>query len=176
MLCIAAVMLLPGCNTDTETTETGNIRQAEKDTASIAAGAPEAAAADTILQAVVHLTLTASGNSLEEMRYDQDTLEAKAGALIKLKLINEAEDMTMVHNVVFTAPGKYKMVALAGEQLGASGNYVPDTTTVIASSPIALPGQTVEVEFTAPLKPGNYEFVCTYPEHWRRMHGVFKVK
>ncbi|WP_237586913.1 plastocyanin/azurin family copper-binding protein [Pontibacter russatus] len=133
-------------------------------------------APDTILQQVDDVLLRATGNILEEIAYDQDTLEVRAGAHVKLTFINEGVDMPMVHNVVFTTPDTYRQVAIAGAKIGASGNYVPNDSAVIAASPMVLPGQTVEMEFTAPAAPGVYHFVCTYPEHWQRMHGVLLVK
>ena len=36
-------------------------------------------------------------------------------------------------------------------------------------------GQKEVIEFTAPTKPGDYEFVCTFPGHWTVMNGVMKV-
>lgn len=131
---------------------------------------------DSTLQVVEELTLRATGNTLDEIAYHEDTLEVKAGAHVKLTFINEGVDMPMVHNVVFTAPNAYKRVAVAGSKIGASGNYVPDGPSVIAASPMALPGQTVELEFMAPTKPAAYGYVCTYPDHWQRMHGVLLVK
>src|SRR5262249_17685632 len=32
-----------------------------------------------------------------------------------------------------------------------------------------------KISFTAPTKPGVYPYVCTYPGHWRRMHGALYV-
>ena len=131
---------------------------------------------DTTLQPVEEVALKAVGNSLEEMAFDQDTIEVKAGSLVRLVLINEGSEQSMIHNVVFTQADKHKLVALAGAKVGAPGNYVPDSEAVIAASPLALPGQTVEMEFTAPLEPGPYGFVCTYPGHWQKMNGVLLVK
>ncbi|GAB3814604.1 plastocyanin/azurin family copper-binding protein [Pontibacter rugosus] len=131
---------------------------------------------DTTLLPIAEVTLRALGNTLEEIKYDQDTLEVKAGAHVKLTFVNEGTDMPMVHNVVFTTPGNVEPVALAAAEVGASGNYVPASSAVLAASPMALPGQTVEMEFTSPTKKGNYGFVCTYPEHWNKMHGVLVVK
>ena len=31
------------------------------------------------------------------------------------------------------------------------------------------------IKFTAPAKPGDYNFVCTFPGHWVRMYGVMLV-
>lgn len=182
-----AVVLLAGCNTESASTDEASgalvgadtVTAVNTDTTDTAttAGAPAVVAdTDSIIQPVEELVLHAIGNTLEEMHFDQDTLEANASALVKLKLTNEAQEMPMVHNIVITAPGKYKLVALAGEKAGASGNYIPQSQTVLAATPIALPGQTVELEFTAPAAPGVYDFVCTYPGHWQRMNGKFIVK
>ncbi|WP_162053096.1 plastocyanin/azurin family copper-binding protein [Pontibacter pamirensis] len=131
---------------------------------------------DTTLQPVQEITLHAIGNTLEEIAYKEDTLEVKAEVLVNLTFINEGVDMPMMHNVVFTAPGMYKQVAMAAAEVGASGNYVPESPAVIAASPMALPGQTVMLEFISPSIPGAYQYVCTYPDHWHRMHGVLLVK
>lgn len=130
---------------------------------------------DTTLQPIVEITIKGIGTDLETIAYDQDTLEVSANALVRINLINEGSDPTMIHNIVFTKPNTYKKVALAGAEAGSSGNYVPDSPVILAASPLALPGQTVQLEFTAP-GPGKYEFVCTYPDHYQRMHGLLIVK
>ncbi|NEM98921.1 plastocyanin/azurin family copper-binding protein [Pontibacter burrus] len=131
--------------------------------------------ADTTLQPVVELTLRAIGNNQEEIHYDQDTLVVPADALVSLTLINEGTELTMIHNFVVTVKDKYKEVALAGAEVASPGNYIPDSELVLTGTPLALPGQTVHHEFKAP-PPGEYSFVCTYPDHWKKMRGVLIVK
>ncbi|WP_439883055.1 plastocyanin/azurin family copper-binding protein [Pontibacter sp. MBLB2868] len=172
--CLSYLLLLTGCFEKNGQEQSGdNIIDADTATAS---SAPIIENPDTTLQPIQELKLVATGNTLDEIAYKQDTLEVNAGALVKLTFVNEGVDMPMVHNVVITKPGMYKEVALAGAKVGASGNYVPESPVVIAASSIALPGQTVELEFTAPAEPGSYDFVCTYPGHWPKMHGVFIIK
>ena len=36
-------------------------------------------------------------------------------------------------------------------------------------------GQTTTFQFTAPAAPGDYPYICTYPNHWRIMNGVLHV-
>ena len=36
-------------------------------------------------------------------------------------------------------------------------------------------GKKAVLKFT-PEKPGDYPFLCTFPAHWRIMHGVIKAK
>ncbi|WP_240676157.1 plastocyanin/azurin family copper-binding protein [Botryobacter ruber] len=131
---------------------------------------------DSILHKVQEVKIRALGNNLQEIRFSKDTLEVMAGALVKLKLENEGIDKPMIHNIVITKEGQYKQAALEGAKVGAPGNYIPENVAVIAASSLALPGQTVEVKFQAPLKPVTYDFVCTYPEHYQQMHGKIIVK
>jgi azurin len=173
---IVMLILLPNllaCNIASD--EAGNNDNQDLEMESDSLTSPIQQEADTTLQPIVELTLRATGEVVEEMVYDQDTLVAKANSLVKLTFINEGTELPMIHNVVITTPGNYKQVALAGEKVGAPGNYVPKSKEVIAATPLALPGQTVELEFKAP-KPGVYDFVCTYPGHWQRMNGKFVVE
>jgi len=131
---------------------------------------------DSALQTVEEVTLKVTGNTLEEIAYSKDTIEVPTDALVKLEFINEGTELPMIHNFVVTKAGNYKAVALAGEKIGSSGNYIPPDAELLAVSPLALPGQTVVVEFKTPPKPGVYDFGCTYPEHWKMMHGTLIVK
>lgn len=178
-LCLlSSFLFLWACNLpeqDEAGTEAANTERTATDSSN-ESSAPVMEEMDSTIQEVAELTLHATGNTLEDIAYHEDTLEVEAGAHVQLKLINEGVDMPMVHNVVFTAPDSYRQVAVAGSKIGPSGNYVPDNAAVIAASSMALPGQTVELEFTAPKEPGTYNYVCTYPDHWQRMHGVLLVK
>lgn len=171
ILYIGAASWLAGCNSGSEPA----VVEAPASTADTAS-ALITEDQDTTLHPVEEITLKAVGNSTDEMKFDQDTIEAKAGTLVKLTLVNEGTEQSMIHNVVFTQPDKYKLVALAGAKVGAPGNYVPESKAVLAASPLALPGQTVEMEFTTPIEPGTYAFVCTYPGHWQKMNGILLVK
>src|SRR5207245_2544733 len=46
---------------------------------------------------------------------------------------------------------------------------------VLVKSRLLQPRETQRLSFTAPLKPGVYPYVCTYPGHWRRMFGALYV-
>ena len=50
-----------------------------------------------------------------------------------------------------------------------------DTPDVIASLGLLFPGQKEVLSFTAPKQPGQYDYVCTFPGHWRLMKGVMTV-
>jgi azurin len=132
---------------------------------------------DTTLQDIEVLIIRAvGGEDTASMRFDQDTLEVKASSLVRLELINEGTDPKMIYNIVFIRPGLYKQAAEQGSKAGAPGNYLPDSSIMLAASPLALPGQTVILEFTAPDKPGTYDFVSTYPGDFEKLRGKLIVK
>jgi len=109
-----------------------------------------------------------------DMKYSVAKIEALAGEELKIILVNNAKDLSMMHNIVFVKKGSTNKVGMAGMKAGKTENYVPDLPEVIAASDLAGPGKKVELIFTAPLK-GNYEFVCTYPGHHLNMKGEFVV-
>src|SRR5262249_50269725 len=53
--------------------------------------------------------------------------------------------------------------------------YVPESRKVLKASTLLQPRQTERIAWTAPAKPGVYPYVCTFPGHWRRMHGALYV-
>ncbi|PVY38743.1 plastocyanin/azurin family copper-binding protein [Pontibacter virosus] len=133
--------------------------------------------ADTTLQHVAEISIRAiGGEELESMTFDQDTIEVKAGTLIKLTFTNEGKDPKMIYNIVFTKEGYSAQAAQKGSKAGASGNYLPDSSLLLAATPLALPGQSVTVEFTAPDTTGVFEYVNTYPSETPLMKGKLIIR
>ena len=52
---------------------------------------------------------------------------------------------------------------------------MPDSPLVLHATRLVKEGETERLGFTAPPKPGEYIFVCTFPGHWVRMYGVMLV-
>ncbi|TWT88055.1 PVC-type heme-binding CxxCH protein [Neorhodopirellula pilleata] len=113
----------------------------------------------------------------EEMRYDVAYFAAEAGRTIQVVLENH--DL-MPHNLVFTQPGALKSVATAALEAGPRGinggkPYVPASDEVLhATGLVGVDGKAV-LTFEAPTVPGEYPYVCTFPQHWYRMYGVMVV-
>ena len=120
-------------------------------------------------------TIRAVGNTMAEMKYDVENITVKEGSKVKITLINEGIDVAMQHNILFVNFGKRKDLAAKAVQAGADKNYVPQDPNLIAASDMAMPGETVVLEFDAP-KKGNYEFFCSYPGHSMMMRGYLFVK
>ena len=57
---------------------------------------------------------------------------------------------------------------------GPDNGWVANTPDVLAKSKLIDAGETITIEFTAPSKPGDYPYVCTFPGH-ASMRGVLKV-
>ena len=113
----------------------------------------------------------------EEMRYDTPYFVAEAGRPVQVVLRN---DDLMPHNLVITRPGKLKTVAFAAagmsSQVDGQGKaFVPQSNDVLfATKLVPTHGRDV-LTFTAPKTPGEYPYVCTFPNHWMRMYGVMLV-
>ena len=113
----------------------------------------------------------------EEMRYDLPYFAVEAGRPVQLVLQN---DDLMPHNLVITVPGALQEVAQAGLVAGASGGwqgkqYVPESEQVLFATHMVQAHQQERITFEAPTEPGEYPYVCTFPQHWYRMYGVMVV-
>jgi azurin len=85
----------------------------------------------------------------------------------------------MAHNFVLLALGtKADAFVKAGASNPTTDYIAPaDKSKVIAATPLAGPGETVEVTFTVPEKKGVYTFVCTFTGHYLMgMKGTLTVQ
>ena len=113
----------------------------------------------------------------EEMRYDIPYFAVEAGKSVQIVLENH--DL-MPHNLVITTPEALKEVAQLGLQAGPNNGwqnlpYVPESNKVLQATPMVPADQQTTLTFTAPTTPGEYPYVCTFPQHWYRMYGVMVV-
>ena len=109
------------------------------------------------------------------MKYKQTFLTAKAGSKVQLTFSNPDD---MQHNFVLTAGKKADSVGELAGGMGLKGvamNHIPDTDNILAHTLLIEPGESEVIYFTAPTKPGVYEFVCTVPGHYVVMRGVLRV-
>lgn len=113
----------------------------------------------------------------EEMRYDIPFFAVEAGKSVQIVLENH--DL-MPHNLVLTVPGALKEVAQLGLEAGPNNGweglqYVPKSDKVLHATQMIPANQQTRLTFTAPTEPGEYPYVCTFPQHWYRMYGVMVV-
>ncbi len=113
-----------------------------------------------------------------EMKYEVETLTVAAGTEVTLTLENIATSPVMIHNVVILKTNNDEdvtRIGIAAITAGEENGYLPEDDAIFAATPMAQPGETVQVTFTAPSEPGTHRFICTYPGHFGVMQGVLVV-
>jgi glucose/arabinose dehydrogenase/azurin len=113
-----------------------------------------------------------------KMLFDKDQFEVPAGKTVSIVFDNRDQ---MPHNVVIVAPDSEEKVGVAADNMAAlpdgyEKNFVPDMKEVLYFTPLVSSSQVYQLDFTAPDKPGDYPFICSFPGHWRMMKGVMKVR
>ena len=109
------------------------------------------------------------------LHFDPKVLHVLPGEDVELTFDNSD---VMMHNFVLVKPGARMEIVEAANALGEKGpalHYVPDSAKVLAATPVVEPKNKSTVKFTAPVKEGNYPYVCTFPGHGFLMHGTLFV-
>ena len=117
----------------------------------------------------------------DDMKYSITTLTARRGEMLRIRLISKGTipKVAMAHNVVVLKLGTDVLKLLKDGAPHRGTDFIPPAMmdTVIAKTPFAGPGETVEVTFTVPAKPGQYPFLCTFAGHYQAgMKGTLIVK
>ncbi|QEC51242.1 putative membrane-bound dehydrogenase-like protein [Anseongella ginsenosidimutans] len=112
------------------------------------------------------------------MQYNKKAFTVKAGQRVIIEFENND---AMQHNMLIIKPGTLEKVGAAADDLARNPKdtkkqYVPEIPEVMYATDLLNPGEMATLEFTAPEKPGDYPFVCTFPGHWRGMNGIMKVE
>ena len=142
----------------------------------IAAEAEEKAQKSGILSDTPELTTIRVATIPERMMYDVKELTVKAGKKVKLTFANPD---FMPHNILLVNQGKAEEIATKAMALGAKGfdtGFIPDSPDILWHSKLLDHGKEQVIEFTAPTKPGDYPYVCSFPGHYLIMRGVMHVK
>ncbi|MGB9739310.1 plastocyanin/azurin family copper-binding protein [Chloroflexus sp.] len=116
------------------------------------------------------------GSKGEELAFDKTELTVAPGQTVTLRFKNNSA--VQQHNWILIKGGDAEAAAIAnaGLSAGPAANYLPaDKSNILAETPLANGGETVEVTFTAPAA-GSYLFICTVPGHYPLMQGKLIVK
>ncbi len=111
-----------------------------------------------------------------QMKFDTPELQVEPGAKVTVHFEN-GDDLP--HNICFCDKGT-DVVALAMKEMekpeeALKRNWLPDDKRVFAHSRLLNPREKDTITFTAPDKPGQYPYVCTFPGHAMTMQGVLRV-
>ena len=117
----------------------------------------------------------------DDMKYSLTTITAKRGETLWIRLISKGKipKVAMAHNVVVLKIGTDILKLLKDGAPHRATDFIPPAMkdAVIAKTPMAGPGETVQVNFTVPSKPGKYSFICTFAGHYQAgMKGTLIVK
>ena len=116
----------------------------------------------------------------DNMKFSTTTIEAAAGESLRIVVRSQGAmpKVAMAHNFVLLQPGT-DAASFANEgAMHRGADFIPPgmTDRVIAKTPMAGAGETVETTITAP-GPGSYPFVCTFPGHFMAgMSGTLVVQ
>ncbi len=126
---------------------------------------------------VVEIVLRPDGDTIA---FDENSTSftVQAGQTVNLTLENVATLAVMLHNVVILSSNEDDVanrVGMAGIAAGEANAFVSDDAAILAATPLAQPGETVQVTFEAPSEPGTYRYICTYIGHHTLMQGTMVV-
>ena len=117
----------------------------------------------------------------DDMKYSVTKIQAAAGEELRVVLTVSsamAKD-AMAHNFVLLDPSTDVNAFVTKAAVARKTQFIPAALAdkVLAQTPLAGAGETVEVTFKAPAKPGTYTFICTFPGHYAGgMAGQLIVK
>ena len=128
-------------------------------------------------KAVKTVTITAT----EQMKWDVTTIQATPGEQIHvvLKATGSMPKVAMAHNFVLLKAGVNPQDVANAAMTARETDFIPPNMKdkIVANTGLAGGGETVEVTFKAPAKPGTYAYLCTFPGHFAvGMKGDLVVK
>lgn len=115
-----------------------------------------------------------------DLRFSPDHITVAPGEKVRVTLVNKSHlpASVMSHNWVLLKPGT-DAAAFDSAARSATGNaYIPKSMSdrIIAHTAMIGGGHSDTITFTAPDKPGDYEYICTFPGHFRAgMKGTLTV-
>jgi azurin len=117
----------------------------------------------------------------EKMKFDKEEIVAKPGETLRivLRAVGSMPKAVMAHNFVLLKAGVDAAEFNKASFSARDTDFIaPDRKDdVIAATGLAGAGETVEVVFKAPAKPGSFTFLCSFPGHFAMgMRGKLIVK
>src|SRR5690625_1844863 len=114
------------------------------------------------------------------MHISQQHLTVAPGAKVTIKLVNKSRlpPSAMSHNWVLLKQTTDVDAFASAAQNARSDHYIPQSMKddIIAHTKMLGGDESDTITFTAPEKPGDYEYICTFPGHYNAgMKGVLTV-
>lgn len=133
----------------------------------------------TLRAANATTSIEISGN--DSMKFNVTSFTVKPGEVVYVSLSNVGTlpKSVMGHNWVLLKAGKDGSAYSSAAANAKDEDYEPKSQAgdVIASIGLLGARQNGEVTFTAPMAPGTYTYICSFPGHFQvGMRGVMIVK
>ncbi|GAB3679477.1 azurin [Salinisphaera aquimarina] len=117
---------------------------------------------------------------MNSLKFSKESITVKPGEKVTIKLSNNSKlpAAAMAHNWVLLKadanPQKFDEAAVNAKD----SDYIPSDMSdqVIAHTGLVAGGSSDTVTFTAPDKPGDYTYICSFPGHFAAgMKGTLTV-
>lgn len=123
------------------------------------------------------ISMTANDN----MKFSVTEITAKRGESLRvvMRVVGTIPKVAMAHNFVVLKKGTNPDAFINASGMARATDFIAPAVKdqVLAATPLAGAGETVQVTFSAPKVPGRYDFVCSFPGHFAGgMRGVLIVK
>jgi len=110
-----------------------------------------------------------------------ESITAEPGEEIRIRLTTESTlpATAMAHNWILLEMGADAQAFANAANKAKDNNYIPadKQDQILTHTDLAAGGETVEITFTAPEEPGDYEYLCSFPGHYAAgMKGVLNVE
>ena len=106
----------------------------------------------------------------DDMKFNTNEITAKRGEQLRIKLTSKGvmPKIAMSHNVVILKKTADPAAFATAAASARATDFIPaaNKADVIANTPLAGNGETVEVVFKVPAEAGSYPFLCTFPGHF----------
>lgn len=115
------------------------------------------------------------GTVVEQMRYNRPNFAVTAGQTVKIRFENHD---FLPHNLLIVPPGQGEEVGTMADAMGGAGfekDFIPENAIIIAATELISHEAEQIIEFTAPLEPGVYDIICSFPGHRGTMNGKMTV-
>lgn len=117
----------------------------------------------------------------DDMKYSVNRIAASRGEQLRIRLTSKGTipKIAMAHNVVVLKLGTNELKFITAGAPNRASDFIASEMKdrVLAATPLAGPGEVVEVTFKVPSTTGTYPFVCTFPGHFQAgMKGTLVVK
>lgn len=106
------------------------------------------------------------------------SIKVRTGEPLKFTFANPD---VVPHNWVLINPGSLERVGalvnkIVADPEAVARHYVPKGEDVLFYCDVVAPQEEFSIYFQAPLKPGRYPYLCSFPGHWMVMNGQMTVE